>query len=122
MLLAPWLDKALEKRRILEVYICSVRYENRCFGVVPAMQHFFGEIIQNPSKAQAFFLVERVSNIRKSLLANKIVATAKTAKEKGILSDSDLKELSSIYKRVVSDGKVIDHNNSLERLVEQLNA
>lgn len=86
------------------------------------MQHFFGEIIQNPSKAQAFFLVERVSNIRKSLLANKIVATAKTAKEKGILSDSDLKELSSIYKRVVSDGKVIDHNNSLERLVEQLNA
>ncbi|HHX8301630.1 TPA: biosynthetic peptidoglycan transglycosylase [Vibrio diabolicus] len=122
ILLAPWLDKALEKRRILEVYICSVRYENRCFGVVPAMQHFFGEIIQNPSKAQAFFLVERVSNIRKSLLANKIVATAKTAKEKGILSDSDLKELSSIYKRVVSDGKVIDHNNSLERLVEQLNA
>ncbi|EIA1289742.1 transglycosylase domain-containing protein, partial [Vibrio vulnificus] len=122
ILLAPWLDKALEKRRILEVYICSVRYENRCFGVVPAMQYFFGEIIQNPSKAQAFFLVERVSNIRKSLLANKIVATAKTAKEKGILSDSDLKELSSIYKRVVSEGKVIDHTNSLERLVEQLNA
>ncbi|MFL0858446.1 biosynthetic peptidoglycan transglycosylase [Vibrio parahaemolyticus] len=122
ILLAPWLNKALEKRRILEVYICSVRYENRCFGVVPAMQHFFGEIIQNPSKAQAFFLVERVSNIRKSLLANKIVATAKTAKEKGILSDSDLKELSSIYKRVVSEGKVIDHNKSLERLVKQLNA
>ncbi|OOF32107.1 biosynthetic peptidoglycan transglycosylase [Salinivibrio proteolyticus] len=121
ILLAPWLDKALDKRTVLEIYICSVRYENRCFGVMSAMNYFFGEVIHSPSKAQAFFLVERVSNIRKSLLANKIVATAKSAKEKGVLSKSDLIELSSIYKSLVNEGKIIDHNGSLERLVEQLN-
>ncbi|MEZ9613869.1 biosynthetic peptidoglycan transglycosylase, partial [Vibrio sp. 10N.286.45.C10] len=122
ILLAPWLNKVLEKRRILEIYICSVRYENRCFGVLSAMQHFFGEIIPNPSKAEAFFLVERVSNIRRSLLANKIVATAKVAREKGILSESDLKELSLLYESAVNEGKIIDHNGSLGRMLEQLNA
>ncbi|MFA0251123.1 penicillin-binding protein, partial [Vibrio sp. 10N.261.45.A4] len=115
-------NKVLEKRRILEIYICSVRYENRCFGVLSAMQHFFGEIIPNPSKAEAFFLVERVSNIRRSLLANKIVATAKVAREKGILSESDLKELSLLYESAVNEGKIIDHNGSLGRMLEQLNA
>lgn len=121
ILLAPWLNNVLEKQRILEIYLCSVRYENRCFGVIAAMNYFFGGVIQQPSKAQAFFLVERVSNIRRSLLANKIVVTAKAAKEKKILSESDLRELGLLYENAVSEGKVIDHTGSLGRLIEQLN-
>lgn len=122
ILLAPWLDGVLEKHRILEIYLCSVRYENRCFGVVSAMKHFFGEIIPNPSKAQSFFLIERVSNIRKSLLSSKIAATALAASTSGLLSKADLKELSQLYKKSVLEGKVIDHTDSLDRLIEQLNA
>lgn len=122
ILLAPWLDNVLEKRRILDIYLCSVRFENRCFGVVAAMNHFFGKVVSQPTLAQSFFLIERVSNIRKSLLSNKIVATAKAANIQGLLSQSDLVELSCLYQQAVKDNKIIDHNNSLKRLVEQLNA
>lgn len=121
LFLAPWLDAVLDKRRILEIYLCSVRYENRCFGIVSAMQYFFGGIVENPSLAQSFFIVERVSNIRSSLLSSKIIATANAAKEAGLLSDLDLEELSRLYNSSVIEGKIIDHDNSLDRLVRQLN-
>ncbi len=121
ILLAPWLDKVIEKRRILEIYLCSVRFENRCFGVVSAMKHFFGEVVAKPTKAQSFFLIERVSNIRRSLITDKIISTARAAQEKGLLSKTDLRELSDLYRQAVTNGKIIDHDNSLGRLVGQLN-
>ena len=52
-------------------------------------------------------------------IANKV---AKAAKIQGLLCQSDLKELSSLYQQAVKDKKIIDHHNSLKRLVEQLNA
>jgi len=122
ILLAPWLDSVLEKRRLLDIYLCSVRFENRCFGVVAAMNHFFGRVVPKPTPAESFFLIERVSNIRRSLLSSKIVATAKAANVKGFLSQSDLKELSCLYQQAVEDNKIIDHSKSLARLIEQLNA
>lgn len=121
ILMAPWLNTVLEKKRILGIYLSSVRFENRCFGVVPAMKYFFGEVIVTPTPAQAFFLIERVSNIRQSLLVNKIVATVKAAKDHDILSQSDIDELTILYREAITSRKIVDHNDGIERLISQLN-
>lgn len=120
ILLASWLDKVLTKKNILEMYISSVRFENKCFGVVSAMNHYFGDVVTNLTPAKAFFLIERVSNIRQSLLASKIISTALSARDKGILSGDDLLELSVLYKNAVDSGKIIDHGGKINRLIEQL--
>ncbi|WP_111636939.1 biosynthetic peptidoglycan transglycosylase [Marinomonas shanghaiensis] len=120
ILLAPWLNKILKKQQILEIYLSSVRFENKCFGVIPAMNYFFGSVITNPTSAQAFFLIERVSNIRQSLLTNKVIATAKSAVKNKVLSQQDLNELALIYKESVIKGNIIDHNNSIDRLISEL--
>lgn len=120
ILLASWLNKVLTKKNILEMYISSVRFENKCFGVVSAMNHYFGDIDANLTPAKAFFLIERVSNIRQSLLASKIISTALSARDKNILSNTDLLELSILYKSAVNSGKIIDHGGKINRLVEQL--
>lgn len=122
ILLAPWLNTVLSKQEILSIYLSSVRFENRCFGVIPAMKHFFGEVVADPSPAQAFFLVERVSNIKQSLLTNKIIATALAAKENGVLSQRDLHELASLYQEAISKRTIIDHSNRIDKLIEQLHA
>ena len=122
IILAPWLNSALSKNQILDIYLSSVRFENRCFGVVSAMNYFFGQIVKEPSLAQSFFLIERVSNIRKSLLVNKIIATVRAAEEHKILSKDDIKELIKLYKESVDSGKVIDSNGGIKRLATQLNA
>lgn len=122
IILAPWLNSALSKNQILDIYLSSVRFENRCFGVVSAMNYFFGQIVKEPSLAQSFFLIERVSNIRKSLLVNKIIATIRAAEEHKILSKDDIKELIKLYKEAVDSGKVIDSNGGIKRLATQLNA
>ena len=86
------------------------------------MNYFFGQIVKEPSLAQSFFLIERVSNIRKSLLVNKIIATIRAAEEHKILSKDDIKELIKLYKEAVDSGKVIDSNGGIKRLATQLNA
>lgn len=120
ILLASWLNKVLTKKNILEMYISSVRFENKCFGVVSAVNYYFGDIDVNLTPAQSFFLIERVSNIRQSLLASKIISTALSAKDNNILSDTDLFELSVLYKNAVDSGKIIDHGGKINRLVDQL--
>lgn len=120
ILLAPWLNKVLEKNQILEIYLSSVRFDNGYFGVISAMKHFFNKVISNPTPAQAFFLIERVSNIRKSLLTNKIIVTVRGAKIHGILSETDIYELCHLYKDAIKDGKIIDHNKSIDNLITQL--
>jgi len=86
------------------------------------MKHFFGEVVTDPSPAQAFFLVERVSNIKQSLLTNKIISTALAAKENGVLSECDLHELATLYQEAISKRTIIDHNNRIGKLIEQLYA
>jgi penicillin-binding protein 1A len=122
ILLAPWLNTVLNKQEILSIYLSSVRFENRCFGVIPAMKHFFGEVVTEPSPAQAFFLVERVSNIKQSLLTSKIIATALAAKENGVLSQCDLHELATLYQEAIYKRTIIDHSSRIDKLIEQLHA
>jgi len=120
--LAPWITSVFLKEEILDIYISSVRFESRCFGVVEAMNHFWGKPVKNATNAQAFFLIERVSNIRSKLLVNKIIETAKSARDQGIMDESDLKSLIELYIAAVQDNKIIATQADLLRLAEGINA
>lgn len=119
--LAPWITSVFSKNTILDIYTSSVRFERGCFGVIDAMKHFWGEPVKNPSNAQAFFLIERVSNIRSKLLVNKIIETAKSARDRGIMDESDLESLINLYTSAVKDKKIIATQADLQKLRKGIN-
>lgn len=104
--LAGWVTRIFSKNEILELYIASVRYENQCYGVAAAMNHFWGNLILSPNSAQSFFLIERVSNIRSKLLVNKIIDTVREAERRTLLNTNDKKILLELYQRAVKQQKI----------------
>jgi penicillin-binding protein 1A len=116
--LAPWVTSVFAKELILDMYISSVRFERRCFGVIKAMEHFWGVVEKNPTNAQAFFLIERVSNIRSKLLVNKIVETVQSAKRQGLMNADDIRQLVDLYYEAVEGGKITSDQAELLKLVE----
>lgn len=118
--LAPWVTTVLQKDLILDMYISSVRYERGCFGVVAAMKYYWGQIVERPDNAQAFFLIERVSNIRSMLLVNKIIETARSARDCGLLESSDCKCLYDLYQNAVKNGTIKAKKSDLQKLSSSL--
>lgn len=116
ILLALWFEQVITKNEILEIYLASVRFEKGIFGILEAMEYFFGDQIKHPTKTQAFFLIERVSNIRSGLLFNKIIDTVKAAKQKELLINSDINELFHIYENAINERKIIAHQSDLLEL------
>jgi penicillin-binding protein 1A len=120
--LAPWITSTLSKDMILEIYISSVRFEHRKFGVIEAMDHFWGRIEKSPNNAQSFFLIERVSNIRSKLLVKKVVETVRSAKAKGLLSAEDISRLIEIYTEAVESGKIKADQTELIKLAQGISS
>lgn len=116
--LAPWITSVFSKDLILDIYISSVRFERRQFGVIEAMEHFWDKVECSPSNAQAFFLIERVSNIRSKLLVNKIIETVLSAKEQGLMSADDIRNLVELYSEAVENRKIIADQSELLKLSE----
>jgi penicillin-binding protein 1A len=104
------------------MYISAVRFEKKCFGVVEAMEHFWSKVEKNPTNAQAFFLIERVSNVRSRLLVRKIIETARSAQRNGLMNEEDLKELFFLYYQAVKRNKIIASNEQVEILRSSLSS
>ncbi len=118
--LALWLEKVLSKNEIINIYLSSVRFEKGIFGILEGMNWFFGKHIKEPSLAESFFLIERVSNIRSKLLSNKIIQTVKTAKEKGLMHENDIIELVKIYAQAIKNKKIYTQNEEFENMRNML--
>lgn len=100
--LAIWFDKEIGKSELLEIYLSSVRFANGVYGVPAALKHFFGGRLDQPiPMAKAFFLIERVSNVRDGILLDKIKHTSRQMLDEGLLSESDIHDLKKIYARMV---------------------
>ncbi|UYF98863.1 biosynthetic peptidoglycan transglycosylase [Halomonas sp. GD1P12] len=120
--LAPWLTNVFSKNIILDIYISAVRFEKGCFGIVEAMEYFWCKVEKNPTNAQAFFLIERVSNVRSQLLVLKIIETAKSAKNKGLMKKEDLNDLVILYEQAVINNKIVASSDKLKLLRDSLGA
>ncbi len=120
LLFAIWFNKVISKDEQLEIYLSSVRFEKGVFGITEAMKYFWDDFIEEPTRAQSFFLIERVSNIKSSLLINKIVETINNAKEKNILQEQDVIELIEIYNIAITDKKIIAKKEDISILKNKL--
>jgi penicillin-binding protein 1A len=120
ILLARWLEDVLPKEEILDIYLASVRFEKFVYGTLSAMHYFFGKLIEDVSLAQAFFLVERVSNIRPRILEAKVDETLRNAVEFKVLSQKDATAVIDIYSEQVKDGRLtIGDKEAFKRLCDR---
>ena len=118
ILLALWFDRRFGKTDMLRLYLASVRYDRGVYGVTAALKHFFERRPFNPSPAQAFFLVERVSNLRSQVWCGRIDETMRRAVDSGIVTTQDAAEIVRIYERMRDTGKVsVPNPERFERLV-----
>lgn len=130
IMLARWFNKVFTKNDQLEMYFASVRFEANVFGIAAAMKHFFGEVSKTVSAAEAFFLIERVSNVRSRLLVEKVDQTLRGAVTAGLLDQVQAREALRLYANAVKSGRIHDpgasgiarlerawerHNNALSR-------
>ena len=63
ILLAFWIEDKFTKEEIIQMYLASVRFDVNAIGLTDAIKHFFCKIKQEFSNEEAFFLVERLSNL-----------------------------------------------------------
>ncbi len=114
--LALWLNRVFPKNEQLDLYLASVRFERGVYGILEAMKYFWGRMISNPSFAQSFFLIERVSNIHSQFLTDKIIQTVNSAIKSDLMTINDVYELYNLYKDAISQKRIVDRNCGIERM------
>lgn len=64
ILLSTWCENQFKKNEILSFYLTSVRFETKINGIISASKYFFDTSDKKEfSNEEAFFLIERLSNI-----------------------------------------------------------
>lgn len=92
LLLSIWLNRQFSKGEILKLYVASVRYERGVLGLSNSIKHFFGDLkAKELTTEEAFFLVERLSNITSSVNWNRISHLTKRTNIS--IDDNKLKQL-----------------------------
>ena len=117
LLLALWFDSVFQKQDQLDVYLASVRFERATYGIIAAMRHFFGRVVTWPTPAEAFFLIERVSNIRSQLLVSRIEQIVASAVQVNLLNRAEVIDLRNLYRAAVKSGKITDSDHQLMTLL-----
>lgn len=116
LLLARWIERVgcISKNDIIRMYICSVRYDNGVFGMTDAIHHFLGHRdFRCLSKGEAFFLVERVSNIHSRIMGARVDTLLGNAVKAGVMSHSDKMEAIQIYMN--TESLIFDDDNVARR-------
>lgn len=106
VLLARWLERQFSKDEILDLYLVSVRFAPLVFGVPAAFAHYFGTIeMRSATDAEAFILVERLSNVRNNIRTDKVTAQLRLATER--IEDFNPSGVAPIYRSLVTKGVLV---------------
>lgn len=117
ILLALWLSKVISKDRVLEMYLVSVRFDYGVMGIAAACSRFLkGPRESAIGNAEAFFLIERLSNVRSLLLGPRVAQTLRRAVYDGVLTAEDAVNTVAIYRRVIDQGLINDQGKYLPEL------
>jgi penicillin-binding protein 1A len=98
MALAKWINSVLTKDKLLDAYLCTVRFENGVYGIHNAYEHFFSSERTDIAPNEAFLLIERLGNIRGYFLGNRVSQLIKLALEAGLLTEAHVNDLLYAYK------------------------
>lgn len=110
--LAPWIRSRFGADQVLRMYLCSVRFDRGVFGVAAAGAHFFDIEFNSrsswaPTRAEIFFLVDRLSNISRTIPTARIRARLKAVINDGLFSPEDIPELKQLYVDQIEKGLII---------------
>lgn len=115
VLLAKWLEGIFTKDEILDLYLGAVRFEHGIYGLPAAYKYFMGGGDWTAiRKSEAFFLTERVSNISKSILSDRIIQTLRRLGRENLMASDDFSEVVDLYAGAVK--KELIKPSELERL------
>lgn len=118
LLSAFWASKIFSKNDILNMYLTSVRFDRNIFGLIEANMRFYGHIIKNPSRAETFVLLDRLSNIKSEILSLSIINKIERALASKALQKEDIGEILDLYKNLIKKGVILDKNNRLREVCE----
>ena len=93
------------------MYLCSVRFDRGVIGLPAAAVHFFDldlHLKSNwaASRAQVFFLVERLSNVTRTVPTARIRSLLKGLLEASLIGEEDIDELQQIYLEQIGKGLI----------------
>jgi penicillin-binding protein 1A len=102
ILLSYWLHNQFTKDEILRLYSASVRYERGVIGLANSLKYFFNELkSKSLTNEEAFFLVERLSNVTSTVSWPRILHLTKRVSIK-----LDKEKLKAIYDELILCGKL----------------
>ena len=119
-----WIEHFFCKKDIINLYLCSVRFDCNVFGLAAAHKHFYGEIIKNPTKAQIFVLIDRLSNVNSKILSGNIYSKICRLYRKRLLSEFDIESIFDIYRKLIINKKIGSNSThdikELESLIKKI--
>ena len=109
--MAPWLRDRFGAEQVWKMYLCSVRFDRGVFGLAAAASHFFDVRLNStsswaPSPAEVFFLVDRLSNVSRTIPTARIRARITKLVAARLFTDQDIAELKQIYLEQIGKGLI----------------
>lgn len=104
ILLSLWFEQQFSKLEIINFYLTSVRFERKINGIISATNHFFpNKKDKKYSYEEAFFLIERLSNISSSYKEKRIESLLDRIESAGQINKKVLMEL---YQEIEKNGLI----------------
>jgi penicillin-binding protein 1A len=97
MFLAIWIETVWAKSEILNGYLVTARFDRGVFGFHRACRHFFEKPPEDISKAEAFFLIERLGNIRGFFLGRRVLQILDTAISNNVIDVATCNQILDLY-------------------------
>ena len=98
ILLAKWIESIWPKNEILECYLSSVRFDRDVYGFHHAYKNYFDEPPTNVQPWEAFILIERLGNVRRKFLGNRVLDLLNQCVREGLLDISNATLALNYYK------------------------
>ena len=104
ILLSLWLERQFSKSEIINFYLTSVRFDRKINGIISATNHFFpNKKNKEHSYEEAFFLIERLSNISSNYRLERIESLLKRINSS---KQIDKSKLIRLYKEIANKGLI----------------
>ena len=116
-----WINCFFDKQTQLNLYLVSVRFDKNVIGIISAHQYFFGKIIRYPTKSQIFVLLDRLSNVNSTILAENIFYKLESLFSIKLINQEDIISILCCYKNLISNNKIFDPTNDFLKLEEFCN-
>jgi len=124
ILIAMGLELRLTKQQILDCYLCGVRYAHNQIGIAAAIRYFFPlsePHVEYVGVAPAFFLIERISNIKSDILVPKIASQLKKLHSSNVITGVDIYTILEIYQEQIRHGRIVPSDEqALKKLAAEV--